>query len=86
LIDEARWEIKDTTPNAAWSMKHLGQDWPTGGLVFTTELGGPVDPRNVLRTIEIAAEKAGLKDVGVLPDVLICMRPAATSNRSSARG
>jgi integrase len=37
---------------------------PDTGLVFTTELGGPVDPRNVLRTIEIAAEKARLKDVG----------------------
>jgi integrase len=33
--------------------------------VFTTEFGGPVDPRNVLRTIEIAAGKAGVEGVGV---------------------
>jgi integrase len=44
---------------------HAGHQWTDTGVVFTTELGGPVDPRNVLRTIEIAAEKAGLKDVGV---------------------
>jgi integrase len=35
------------------------------GLVFTTEFGGPVDPRNLLRTIELAASKAGLDGVGV---------------------
>jgi len=29
------------------------------GLVFSTELGGPVDPRNLLRVIEVAA-KAGV--------------------------
>jgi integrase len=33
--------------------------------VFATEFGTAVDPRNVLRTIEIAAQKAGLADVGV---------------------
>jgi hypothetical protein len=33
--------------------------------VFTIELGGPVEPRNLLRTIEIAADKAGVEDVGV---------------------
>jgi integrase len=27
--------------------------------------GGPVDPRNLLRTIEIAADKAGIGNVGV---------------------
>jgi integrase len=44
---------------------HAGSQWTDTGLVFTTELGGPVDPRNVLRTIELAATKAGVKDVGV---------------------
>jgi integrase len=33
-------------------------------LVFITEFGGPVDPRN-LRAIEIAADKAGVENVGV---------------------
>jgi integrase len=33
--------------------------------VFTTELGTPVEPRNILRTIEAAATKAGFENVGV---------------------
>ena len=33
--------------------------------MFATEFGTAVDPRNVLRTIEIAAQKAGLADIGV---------------------
>ncbi|MBN7304334.1 tyrosine-type recombinase/integrase [Mycobacteroides abscessus subsp. bolletii] len=39
--------------------------WIDNGLVFTTEFGTPADPRNLLRTIEIAAEKAGIKGAGV---------------------
>lgn len=35
------------------------------GLVFATEFGTPVDPRNILRTVQIAAKKAGIADVGV---------------------
>ena len=35
------------------------------GLVFTTATGGPVDPRNLLRTVEAAAKRAGVADVGV---------------------
>jgi len=42
-----------------------GNHWTDTGLVFTTEFGGPVDPRNLLRTIEIAANKAGVENVGV---------------------
>lgn len=44
---------------------HAGNQWTDSGLVFTTEFGTPVDPRNVLRTIEQAAAKAGIADVGV---------------------
>jgi integrase len=44
---------------------HAGNQRTDSGLVFTTELGGPVDPRNVLRTIELAARKAGVDEVGV---------------------
>ena len=36
-----------------------GNQWTDSGLVFSTELGGPVDPRNLLRVIEVAA-KAGV--------------------------
>ena len=39
--------------------------WTDAGLVFTTEFGTPVEPRNILRTIEIAAAKAGIEGVGV---------------------
>lgn len=42
-----------------------GDQWQDSGLVFTTEFGGPVDPRNVLRTIELAAKKAKIENVGV---------------------
>ena len=42
-----------------------GDQWTHSGLVFTTELGGPVDPRNLLRVIEVAAKAAGVEGVGV---------------------
>lgn len=40
-----------------------GQLWERTGLVFTTEIGTPLEPRNVLRRFEALAERAGL--VGV---------------------
>lgn len=36
-----------------------GDQWQESGLVFTTELGKPVDPRNLLRVMEVAAKSAG---------------------------
>ncbi|OBJ28744.1 hypothetical protein A5631_19840 [Mycolicibacter heraklionensis] len=39
--------------------------WRDHDLVFATKLGTPVDPSNILRTIQIAAQKAGIADVGV---------------------
>jgi integrase len=42
-----------------------GDQWQDHGLVFATELGTPVDPRNILRTVQIAAQKAGMTDIGV---------------------
>jgi integrase len=42
-----------------------GNQWTDTGLVFTTEFGTAVDPRNILRTIELAAKKAGLNKAGV---------------------
>ncbi len=38
-----------------------GNQWQDSGLVFTTELGGPVDPRNLLRVVEVAAKAAGVE-------------------------
>ncbi|OBC10615.1 hypothetical protein A5788_12650 [Gordonia sp. 852002-50816_SCH5313054-c] len=42
-----------------------GDQWQDSGLVFTTEFGGPVDPRNLLRVLEVAATQAGVEKVGV---------------------
>ena len=42
-----------------------GDQWTDSGLVFTTELGAAVDPRNLLRVIEAAAKAAGADGVGV---------------------
>jgi integrase len=39
--------------------------WTDHGLVFTTEHGGPVDPRNLLRVVEVAAKAAGVEGIGV---------------------
>ncbi len=49
---------------AAEKLKAGGQ-WQDCGLVFTTELGAPVDPRNLLRVIESAAKAAGVEGVGI---------------------
>jgi site-specific recombinase XerD len=39
--------------------------WQNSGLVFSTELGTLAQPRNILRTVETAAAKAGMEGVGV---------------------
>jgi integrase len=44
---------------------HAGNQWTDSGLVSSTELGLPVDPRYVHRTIKRAATKAGIENVGV---------------------
>jgi integrase len=42
-----------------------GSVWIDSGHVFTTETGAPMDPRNVLRAVEVASRRAGLEDVNV---------------------
>lgn len=42
-----------------------GDQWNDHGLVFASQFGTPVDPRNILRTIQIAAQKASISDIGV---------------------
>lgn len=58
LLRRHRTEQKSARLRAA-------NQWQDCGLVFTTDLGGPVDPRNLLRVIEVAAKKAGVSGVGV---------------------
>ena len=54
----------------AWRTRQLqerlaaGDQWVETGMVFATELGTMVDPRNLLRTVEVAAAKAGIEKVG----------------------
>lgn len=43
----------------------LGSDWNAGDLVFTSQTGAPMDPRNVLRAVKATAKKAHLENVGV---------------------
>jgi integrase len=42
-----------------------GNFWSDSDLVFATEFGCPVDPRNLLRTTTIAAKRARLAHIGV---------------------
>lgn len=42
-----------------------GDQWHDEDLVFPTEFGTPVDPRNLRRVVEVAARKADLDGVGV---------------------
>jgi len=37
-----------------------GEDWQEGGFVFTTAIGTPLDPRNVLREYHAALKRTGL--------------------------
>ena len=55
---------KHKTAQGAQKLK-AGSQWHDCGLVFTTELGAPVDPRNLLRVIEAAAKTAGVEGVGI---------------------
>lgn len=48
----------------AVELSHMGE-WQPDSFVFTTETGEPMDPRNVLRAMTIAAAHAGLSDVNV---------------------
>ncbi|MGA5465588.1 tyrosine-type recombinase/integrase [Mycobacterium sp. NPDC050041] len=55
---------KQKARQAAERLRAANQ-WQDCGLVFTTELGGPVDPRNLLRVIALASRAAKVDDVGV---------------------
>lgn len=57
--------LKAQRASQAADRLHAGNQWTDTGLVFTTEFGGPVDPRNLLRTMQTAAKKAGVEGVGV---------------------
>jgi integrase len=43
----------------------LGAAWHDSGLVFTTPLGTPIDPRNVIRALNSLCERAGVRRIRV---------------------
>lgn len=58
-------DAKGAAEAAAAEKLRAGNQWRDSGLLFATELGTPVEPRNILRTIELAAEKADLEGIVV---------------------
>ena len=57
--------LRDVAAEQERERRHASNLWIETGLVFTTETGGPIDPRNVLRAAAVAAAKAGLAGVTV---------------------
>ncbi|WP_137147140.1 site-specific integrase [Mycolicibacterium sp. CR10] len=57
--------LKSQKARQAAERLRAGNQWTDTGLVFTTEFGTAVDPRNILRTVELAAKKAGIDKTGV---------------------
>ena len=43
--------------------REAGEAWQDSGLMFSTEVGSSLEPRNVLRRFETLAGRAGLRDV-----------------------
>ena len=43
--------------------ERVGRAWSDSGLVFTTRLGTPLEPRNVVRSFKALLQRAGLPDI-----------------------
>jgi integrase len=43
--------------------RRAGADWQDSGLVFTTRTGGPIDPRNLVRSFVALCERAGIRRI-----------------------
>lgn len=56
--------LKEWQAQQAQERQAAGDQWTDTEMVFATELGTMVDPRNVLRTVELAAKKAKIESVG----------------------
>ena len=61
VVDKLRAHRKEQ----AEDQLRAGPAWESAGYVFTNEIGGPVDPRNALRSLSAAAKRAGLDDVNL---------------------
>jgi integrase len=51
------------SPGRPTGLRTAAGVWQEHGLVFTTEIGTPLEPRNVLRRFELLEERAGLRGV-----------------------
>jgi len=45
--------------------EHAGRAWQDNGLVFTTRLGTPIEPRNFHRQFKTRCRKAGVREISV---------------------
>ncbi|MGW8646761.1 tyrosine-type recombinase/integrase [Micromonospora sp. D75] len=54
-----RWEAQQRHRD------HAGRAWQDNGLVFTTRLGTPVEPRNFHRDFKTRCRKAGVREISV---------------------
>lgn len=57
--------LKKAKKRVAEDRLRAGSKWQATGYVFTTEFGEPCDPRNALRALQVAAERADMPGVGL---------------------
>ncbi|QIX27513.1 site-specific integrase [Nocardioides sp. JQ2195] len=57
--------LRRTKKRNAEDRLKAGSKWHETGYVFVTEFGEPCDPRNALRALQVAAERADLPGVGL---------------------
>jgi len=60
LPDELVQSLVSHRARQAAERLHAGEVWQESGLMFTTEIGTPFDPRNLNRAFEKVCERAGL--------------------------
>ena len=69
-VTEARWRLA------------AGEAWSGSGLVLTTRLGDPLDPRNFHRFFKARADKAGVPVISVHATRRTCAEPAGRPRRA----
>jgi integrase len=57
--------LKAQKAGQAAEQLRAGEGWTGTGLVFTDEVGTPVNPRAILRAVQRSAARAGIEDVKV---------------------
>jgi len=60
-----RHRVADAREGASCLPRRAGQNWTETGLVFTTSVGTPFEPRNFNRRFEARRVKAGLRKITV---------------------